>query len=105
MRLPLPDGYVGAVIERQQPGASTPAACQDGAGGSGSASEEPGWAATAAFSHLHYHQHDAAPLRDDGLRRCLDWAGLAAALHAPVAPSVVAAGVGAGGREAGAAAV
>ena len=21
-----------------------------------------GWAATAAFSHLHYHNHDAAPL-------------------------------------------
>lgn len=83
VRLPLPDGYAGVVMQRQQQGAGTSAA----AGGS---QEEPGWEATAAFTHLHYHQHDAAPLRGDGLRRCLDWVGLAAALHAPVSPAAVA---------------
>lgn len=51
------------------------------------------WVASEAFSQLHYYNHDAAPLRGDALRRCLEWASLAAAVHAPVDPAPVQAAV------------
>lgn len=91
VRLPLPEGYAGAVLECRAQEAPEPAAGgnqEDAPPGSG-APLPPGWAATAAFSHLHYYNHDSAPLQGDPLRRCMDWAGMAAAVHAPVDPAAV----------------
>lgn len=94
VRLPLPEGYSGAVLRRQQE-AEPPCGASQGEGEDGGAggAAPAAWAATAAFSHLHYYNHDAAPLRGDGLRRCLDWIALAAAVHRPVDPAAVGGGV------------
>jgi hypothetical protein len=98
VRLQLPEGYTGAVLQcRQQEAAepaagssqATPAASGDGLHGGASTS----WLAREAFSRLHYYNHDAAPLRGDPLRRCLEWASLAATVHAPVHPAALQAAV------------
>lgn len=89
-KLPLPEAYTGAVLEsRAQEAAPASGASQDDAAGGAAAPAPPAWAATATFQQLHYYNHDAAPLRGDPLRRCLDWAALAAAVHAPVDPAAV----------------
>ncbi|PSC70516.1 ribonuclease H2 subunit C isoform B [Micractinium conductrix] len=83
VQLPLPAGYSGAVLERRQAEESDTAGSPGGGGAQGER-----WAATATFpTHMHYWNHDAAPLRGDGLRRCMEWAGLAERLHAPVDPA------------------
>lgn len=92
VQLPLPAGYSGAVLERRQAEESDTAGSPGGGGAQGER-----WAATATFpTHMHYWNHDAAPLRGDGLRRCMEWAGLAERLHAPVDPAAVGAAAAAG---------
>ncbi|KAL4446283.1 hypothetical protein ABPG77_003090 [Micractinium sp. CCAP 211/92] len=76
VQLPLPAGYSGVVLERSK-------ASDDAEGAA--------WAAAATFASMHYWNHDAAPLKGDGLRRCLEWAELAAGVHTPVDPAAVAA--------------
>ena len=96
MCLPLPDGYTGAVLQCQQQEAAEPAAVGSQEAGTLSAGgEDPpagastNWVASEGFSRLHYYNHDAAPLRGDALRRCLEWTSLAAAVHAPVDPATL----------------
>lgn len=55
------------------------------------------WAAAARFTSLSHWNHDAAPSKNDPLRRCLDWAALAGAMHAPVSVADVEAQLGGGG--------
>ncbi len=76
VQLPLPAGYSGVVLERSK---------------AGDDAEGAAWAAAATFASMHYWNHDAAPLKGDGLRRCLEWAELAAGVHTPVDPAAVAA--------------
>lgn len=96
MCLPLPDGYTGAVLQCQQQEAAEPAAVgSQEAGTLSPGGEDPpagastNWVASEGFSRLHYYNHDAAPLRGDALRRCLEWTSLAAAVHAPVDPATL----------------
>ncbi|EFN56721.1 hypothetical protein CHLNCDRAFT_144129 [Chlorella variabilis] len=89
--LPLPDGFSGAVIECRQQDAAEQA---DGSQG-GAAGALTSWVATGGFSHLHYYNHDSAPLKGDGLRRCLEWAELSAQVHRAVDPAAVAAAIAA----------
>ncbi|KAL4423793.1 hypothetical protein ABPG75_001094 [Micractinium tetrahymenae] len=84
VKLPLPAGCTGVVLEQK---------------GGGDAGEGDRWAASAAFSHMHHWNHDAAPLKGDGLRRCFEWAELAAGVHAPVNPAAVAAAAAAAPRQ------
>ncbi len=74
-RLALPAGYAGAVLERAPPGSPS--------------AGPPGWRAASTFSELHYWLHDAQPGRGDGVRRAVEWAALAARVHAPVSPAEV----------------
>ena len=55
------------------------------------------WEAQARFDAVYHWNHDAAPAQGDPLRRCLDWASLAAALHAPVCVAEVEAALAGGG--------
>lgn len=71
-------------------------------GDAGDAGEGASWAASATFSDMHYWNHDAAPLKGDGLRRCLEWAELAAGVHAAVDPAAVAAAAAAALQQEGA---
>jgi hypothetical protein len=73
-KLSLPAGYRGLVVQRRQ-------------GDSESEEGVPAWAVSASFSELSYWNHDTVPLKSDGIRRCLEWASLAGAIHAPVAPA------------------
>ena len=95
VRLPLPAGYSGAVLEcRQQEAADAPGS-QDGSGPAASG-PTTSWVASGVFSHLHYFNHDAAPLRGDPLRRCLEWGELAAEVHRAIDPAAVATALAAG---------
>jgi hypothetical protein len=85
VRLPLPDGYAGAVLECRQQDTAQEAGSSQG-GGEGTLTS---WHATATFSHLRYHNHDSAPLRGDGLRRCLEWAALSTKVHCAIDPAAV----------------
>lgn len=93
VRLPLPQDYAGAVLECRQRDAAQAAGSSQDAEAAAEAGPITTWAATAVFSHLHYYNHDAAPLRGDGLRRCLEWAELSALVHAPVDPAAVTAAI------------
>lgn len=74
--LPLPEGYSGAVLEKREPDT-------DGVANAAS------WQATSTFDSFTYWNHDATPLQSDGLRRCLEWAHIAAALHQPTSVAQV----------------
>ena len=93
VRLPLPEGYGGAVLECRPEALG--GECSGGGGGGDGGERGAGgsagmcWGAKGTFSHLHYFNHDAAPLRGDPLRRCLEWAALAGAVHAPIDSSAV----------------
>lgn len=97
VKLPLPDSYAGVVLEcRQRDAATEPAGSSQGQGQEGTSLEDVGsggtitsWAATGTFSHIHQYNHDAAPLKGDGLRRCLEWAQLSAQVHAAIDPAAV----------------
>ena len=75
---------------RQQDAAEQADGSQGGAAGALTS-----WVATGGFSHLHYYNHDSAPLKGDGLRRCLEWAELSAQVHRAVDPAAVAAAIAA----------
>ncbi|GAB4815125.1 hypothetical protein N2152v2_002171 [Parachlorella kessleri] len=83
-RLPLPDGYTGLLLAQQQ---REPEGCCQGS----PVEEEQGsctcWAAQGIFKALHFWNHDVAPGKTDALRRCLDWAQVAAQVHQPLAPA------------------
>ena len=91
--MPLPPGYTGLVLGR----APTPAAGDGGAPSSSGAA----WEAQARFEALSHWNHDAAPAHGDPLRRCLDWAAMATALHAPVGVDAVEAALAGSGTAAG----
>jgi hypothetical protein len=93
VRLPLPEDYAGAVLECRQLDAAQAAGSSQDAEAAAEAGPITTWAATSVFSHLHYYNHDAAPLRGDGLRRCLEWAELSARVHAPIDPAAVTAAI------------
>lgn len=65
-KLPLPKVYTGVVVAQQQrePEGDEPPSTH--------------WAATHTFSEVHYWNHDTMPLKGDSMRRCLEWAQLAA---------------------------
>jgi hypothetical protein len=66
-RLPLPEGYTGLVLTQQQ---REPEGCEE--------APSSCWTASASFKALHYWNHDAVPAKTDTMRRCLEWAQLAA---------------------------
>lgn len=77
------------MLQCRQQEAAEPAAGSSQEAGSSPAEASANWVGSEAFSHLHYYNHDAAPLRGDALRRCIEWASLAATVHAPIAPAAV----------------
>jgi len=78
--VPLPVGFSGAVLNRAEDVCSS----QD---------EEPEarteWHVTATFREFHYWNHDSIPVSNDGVRRCMEWASLAEAIHSPIDPQEV----------------
>lgn len=73
VELPLPEGYSGAVVQRQEATGATAA----------------GWRATGVFDALRYWNHDTIPLASDGVRRGMEWAALSGRVHAPLSPAEV----------------
>ncbi len=65
--LPLPEGFTGQVLSRQQQQAPSDEAADV-------------WQATQRFGALHYWNHDAHPAAMDGVPRVLEWLAAAKAV-------------------------
>lgn len=72
--LKLPEGYSGTVIEKYE---DVPNEDSNGVA-------THSWHTIGKFQELSYYNHDAAPLKSDGIQRSLEWATLAKHLHAPI---------------------
>ena len=74
----MPAWLTGAVVERRTE-----------VGSDEDATERTVWHATGSFKSFTYWNHDTAPVATDTVRRCMEWAALAAHIHAPMDPEDV----------------
>ncbi|KAJ6833506.1 ribonuclease H2 subunit C [Iris pallida] len=74
--VPLPDGYRGYVLEKNNLRKGKRAEASDG--------ESSNWKSRAEFGNLTYWNHDTLPSLDDPLARCFHWFAVADALHKPI---------------------